>query len=259
MESNHAAQEHRGRSPRPCGERGSVQFGKLLRKSNDDDDNNNTNYLVIYCGLRGFTHSVFPQGWRVGKNSSQSEKLPTLLLLISGSSIRTSTWTLKHKRSQEAQSEALQRHISHHRPVIPTRLSSCCSDRRELHSSITTRKVDWKHQGSKILFFVGDFSLFLSFIAFFPHCLSKSVLLIFWPDEYTHSFKAADECFLELLLPLDSLQPFCPLTPDINKTFPSNSPGYCYLAGCSTFWWSRWSKRFFTCVFTCSASKVQIS
>lgn len=63
MESNHAAQEHRGRSLRPCGERDSVQVGKLLRKCNDDDDDdNNTNYLVIYCGLRGFTHSVFPQG-----------------------------------------------------------------------------------------------------------------------------------------------------------------------------------------------------
>lgn len=258
MESNHAAQEHRGRSLRPCGERGSVQVGKLLRKSNDDDDNN-TNYLVIYCGLRGFTHSVFPQGWRVAENSSQREKLSTLLLLISGSSVRTSAWTLKNKRSQEAQSEALQRHISHHRPVIPTRLSSCCSDRRELCSSIATRKDDWKHQRSKILFYVGDFFLFLSFIALFSYCPSKSGLLIFWPDEYTHSFKAADECFLELLLPLDGLQPVWHPTPDIKKTFSSNSPGYCYLARCSTFWWSRWSKRFFTCVFTCPASKVQIS
>lgn len=103
------------------------------------------------------------------------------------------------------------------------------------------------------------FFCFFSFIAFFSYCLSKSGLLIFWPDEYTHSFKAADECFLELLLPLDGLQPVWHLTPDINKTFSSNSPGYCYLARCSTFWWPRWSKRFFTCVFTCSASKVQIS
>lgn len=177
MESNHAAQEHRGRSLRPCGERGSVQVGKLLRKSNDDDDNN-TNYLVIYCGLRGFTHSVFPQGWRVAENSSQREKLSTLLLLISGSSVRTSAWTLKHKRSQEAQSEALQRHISHHRPVIPTRLSSCCSDRRELCSSIATRKDDWKHQRSKILFFVGDFFFcFFHLLHYFHTVFQRAV---FW-------------------------------------------------------------------------------
>lgn len=169
MEGNHTAQEHRRWCSRPCGESDSVQVDQTSAEKRK------WSYLLWIARL--YTPRV-AQGWCVGRQMFATQRWK---VLSEGQTWDAAAFNQRviaqNIATQEAQPEALQRHISHQRPAVPTQLSPCCAAGAAfLHHN----QKSWLNTQKKqnLFFFFVRFILFDSFPSF-----RKMVVLIFRPAD----------------------------------------------------------------------------